>query len=602
MTSQEHGASIDCMRAKNIISRLSCIAYLSSTLGLAAALCPAPARADKQLLWGDTHLHSSYSADAYLSGNFSADPDTAYRYARGQPVIHPYHRARVQIETPLDFLVVSDHAEFLGGIRALHRGEVNRDELGLIDGLISRGTGLMFSLLLRDGYAMDIFDRFSAKPMDPSERAAQLKEKGAPSIPGQRRIVETAWAEIAETADRHNKPGEFTALIGWEWTATPGGANLHRIVITDGDAASAATYLPFSRDDSAYPEDLWRWLEGTSTTSGADFVSIPHNSNLSKGYMFPERSLRGVEFTPEYAALRARWEPVVEATQIKGDSETHPEFSPEDPFAGFERYGFYIQAYATGYLPQPGDYVRPSLQRGLAIEAAVGVNPYAFGVIGSTDSHTGLASAEEDNFHGKLARDSIPANKWRETGNEGSASGWDMSASGLAAVWAEDNTREAIIAALRRREVYATTGPRIALRLTAGWGGLGATVPMGGTLPPMRSTSSMPTLVINVMKDPRDANIERVQVVKGWRDQRGKLHEKVFDAAFDAEGRETFNVVWQDREFDRTESAFYYVRVLQVPTLRHSTLDAQALGVELPDTYPVSIRERAYSSPVWYRP
>jgi hypothetical protein len=590
------------MRAKIIISRLSYISYRAVAVVLAGVLAPATATADKQLLWGDTHLHSSYSADAYLSGNFSADPDTAYRYAKGLPVIHPWHRARVSIGTPLDFLVVSDHAEFLGGIRALHRGEVERGELGLIDGLISRGAQQMFRLLLRDGYAMDIFDRMSAQPADPSTRAAELAENGTPSLPGQRGIMATAWREVARSADNHNAPGEFTALIGWEWTATPGGANLHRIVITDGDAASAGTYLPFSRDDSAYPEDLWRWLENTRATSGADFVSIPHNSNLSKGYMFPERTLRGADFTPDYLALRARWEPVVEATQIKGDSETHPRYSGADPFADFERYSFYIQAYATPYSPQPGDFVRPALKRGLAIEAAKGVNPYAFGVIGSTDSHTGLASAEEDNFHGKLARDSIPANKLRGIGNEGSASGWDMSASGLAAVWAEDNTREAIVAALRRREVYATTGPRIALRVRAGWGGLGVSVPMGATLVPPSSESAIPRLVIDAMKDPRGANIERVQVIKGWLDTDGVTHEQVVDAAVAVQGQASFSVGWQDQDFDPAQSAFYYVRVLQVPTPRHSTLDAMSLGIESPAQFPEHIRERAYSSPIWYRP
>ncbi len=565
------------------------------------ALVASAASAEKQLLWGDTHLHSSISADAYLNGNFSADPETAYRYARGEPVIHPYHRARVQIGTPLDFLVVSDHAEFLGGIRSIHRDGVDTSNMGFTDALVNSAVKLLFDFALRDGYGMDLFESMTATPADPRERARELYEGEALGIPGQDALVTGAWRELANAADANNRPGEFTALIGWEWTSTPGGANLHRVVFTDGDADSAGTYLPFSRDDSPYPEDLWRWLEETSRATGDDFVSIPHNSNISKGYMFPLETLRGAAFSEAYLALRARWEPVAEATQIKGDSETHPSLSPADAFADFERYTFYIQAYPTPYRADIGDFLRPALRRGLEIGRQRGINPYRLGMIGSTDSHTGLASAEEDNFHGKLAPDSVPDNKARGTAGEGSASGWDMSASGLAAVWSEDNTREAILEAFRRREVYATTGPRIAVRFDGGW--TGPATPMGGVLPE-GPTGTAPLFSASAQRDPRGADLDRLQVIKGWVDAGGISHERVYDIAGNREGSpgaSELHVEWRDPDFDPSEAAFYYLRVLQVPTPRHSQYDAIALG-GAETGQPAMLQERAYTSPIWYSP
>ncbi|MFT4518405.1 MAG: hypothetical protein ACI9JM_000786 [Halioglobus sp.] len=590
---------------------------------------------EKQLLWGDTHLHSSYSADAYLTGNFSADPDTAYRYAKGQPVIHPYHRSRVQIETPLDFLVVSDHAEFLGGIRQVHSGSVDTSELGFLDSIIVWFATKLFQFTLADGYAMDAFESQTATPMNARERAAQLFEQEATALPGQQNMVAIGWRDVAAAADAHNAPGEFSAIIGWEWTSTPGGANLHRVVFTDGNAASAAAYLPFSRDDSPYPEDLWRWLEETSKSSNAHFVSIPHNSNLSKGYMFPLQTLRGEMFDDEYLRLRQKWEPVVEATQVKGDSETHPAYSADDSFANFERYTFYIQAYATAYEPQPGDFVRTALKRGLEIAADKGVNPYQFGMIGSTDSHTGMASAEERYFHGKLAPDSVPANKTQGIGGEGSATGWDMSASGLAAVWAKDNTREEILKAFQRKEVYATTGPRLTVQFSGSWEVKGfadetstQSIAMGGELPTRSVADTLPTFTASAMKDPRGANLDRIQIIKGWLDSAGISQETIIDVAWSGErqpntagqlpavgntvdghtasynnsiGAASLFAYWQDLDFDPGQAAFYYARVLEIPTPRHSQYDAVALGLDEAAGHPVSIAERAYTSPIWYR-
>jgi hypothetical protein len=462
------------------------------------------------------------------------------------------------------------------------------------------------------------------------------------AIPAAAEMSSAAWREAIRVAEAHDQPGRFTTLLGWEWSSIPGGANLHRVVFTSAGGEVAARFQPYASTDSMYPEDLWAWLAETSARTGAQFVAIPHNSNISKGYMFAESTLRGAPFTPELARKRLLWEPVVEITQIKGDSETHPALSPDDRFADFEPYPFYIQQEPTPYQPRIGDYVRPALLRGLSLEQRIGANPYRFGLIGSTDSHTGLASAEEPNFWGKLARDSIPENK-QAIGRASGPTGWSMSASGLAAVWAEANTRQAILDAFRRREVYATTGPRIGVRVFGGWafepqdvgnGDLDAIarrggVPMGGDLPP-REGAGAPHLLVVAQKDARGANLDRIQIVKGWSDPDGRTHERVFDVAA-SDGREpgadgqlpdvgstvdpdtasyrneigapTLSAVWRDPVFDPSRPAFYYVRVLEIPTPRHSVFDALALGLD-PRTIegPTAIQERAYTSPIWYAP
>lgn len=598
---------------------------------------------DKQLLWGDTHLHTSYSSDAYTNNNLTADPETAYRYARGMPVVHPYHKARVQIETPLDFLAVTDHAEFLGEIRNIHQNGVDTKDLGLIDTVKAEVAAYILDWTIDHGDGRDLFIRVlpdpDRTPLEDAE-ASSIAGSELTLLPMPKKVEIDSWRTITETADKYNQPGEFTALIGWEWSSIPGGANLHRVVLTDSDAATAEQYDPFGLDDSPYPEDLWAWLDATSQATGARFTAIPHNSNISKGYMFSDRSLRGKPFTPDYVALRSKWEHVAEITQTKGDSETHSSFSPEDEFANFEIYPYYIQRKWTPYEPRRGDFVREALKQGLELERKLGQNPYVLGVIGSTDSHTALSSAEEDNFHGKLATDSIPANKNSKWNDDGpGATGWAMSASGMAAVWADSNTRSDIMDALERREVYATTGPRIAVQF---YGGSGFTesdldnanvhayataqgVPMGGEL----HQSDTPTFIVLASKDPKGANLDRVQIVKGWLDETGQSREKVFNIAW-SDGREQqsdgslpavgntvnlktgkvdnnigaaqLSVVWADPQFDSSQPAFYYVRVLQIPTARHSLLDAVALGMEHAAEQPDTIQERAYTSSIWYRP
>jgi hypothetical protein len=609
-------------------------------LPLAAATAGA---ADRQLLWGDTHLHTSYSSDAYTTDNRTGTPDTAYRFAQGMPVVHPYHKARVQIQRPLDFLVVSDHAEFLGQIQNIHRNGVDTSELGFFEAIKAKVAAFILNRTIDNGTGGEMFTRVlpnsELTPLQDAE-ASSMQGSELRLLPMPERIEIDSWRTITETADKYNQPGVFTALIGWEWSSIPGGANLHRVVITNSDAATARQYQPFGLDDSPFPEDLWAWLETTSAETGARFTAIPHNSNISKGYMFSDKNLRGEAFTLDAIALRSKWERVAEITQIKGDSESHSLFSPEDEFTDFEIYPYYIQRSWTPYNPQRGDFVREALKLGLELEETVGENPYRLGVIGSTDSHTALSSADEDNFHGKLATDSIPANKNSRLSDEGpGATGWAMSASGMAAVWATGNTRSDILDALERREVYATTGPRIAVEFYGGPEFTAADltnanlhadatargVPMGGEL----TQAVTPSFIVLAAKDPEGANLERIQIIKGWLDETGKAREKIFNVAWsDARqmlpdgsipsigstvnlktgktsntiGASQLSAVWVDPQFNPTEPAFYYVRVLQIPTARHSLLDAVALGLEHAEGQPETIQERAYTSAIWFIP
>ncbi len=605
------------------------------------------AESSTELYWGDTHLHTSYSFDAFLSKNQSADPDTAYRWAKGLPVIHPYTRAKVQIETPLDFLVVSDHAEAMGVMRAVVRETEDLGEMSFW-GEVKRWLSLaIIRDSVEDGTSEEVFnDLLPDKALQPGSDPVQDPANVFPdsSLGDMTQTVKTAWGEIVDAADRHNDPGTFTAFLGWEWSSIPTGANLHRVVISPNGAKEGRQYLPFGSDQSQYPEDLWAFLDKTARETGSEFIAIPHNSNVSKGYMFPEVTLKGQPITVNYARTRMAWEPVVEVTQIKGDSETHASLSPEDPFASFEDYGYYLQKTPEAYEVSEGDYVRAGLRRGLEIEQSIGVNPFKFGVIGSTDAHTGLSSAEEDNFWGKFAHDSTPESKRGGPILGGTrATGWNMSASGLAAAWAQENSREAIFAAFKRREVYATTGPRIKVRVFAGWNfpkhaaqaeeiasiGYSQGVPMGGDLVQSAEETPPVELLIRAVKDPADANLDRVQVVKGWLDKSGTSHEKVFNVAWSGErvmdssgrlpevgstvdittakytntiGAAELATLWTDPDFDENQRAFYYVRVLQIPTPRHSLYDAVSLQVKPPEEGPAVLQERAYTSPIWYTP
>ncbi|MGI9325987.1 MAG: DUF3604 domain-containing protein [Pseudomonadales bacterium] len=599
--------------------------------------------ADTELLWGDTHLHTSYSFDAFLNGNQSADPDTAYRYARGMPVIHPYNRTRIQIETPLDFLVVSDHAEFYGGIRDIYYEGIQDEDPGLIRRIAYWYNEREVRQAIDSGAGPEYFVNLLPEDIDPIAAASDWTATvSASTPPGAAVSARNAWQRMRDMAERHNQVDNFTALLGWEWSSIPGGANLHRVVLTDASGEQAGQFMPFSSTQSPYPDDLWRWLEQTASATGARFVAIPHNPNISKGLMFADQTLRGEPIDATYAALRRKWEPVAEVTQIKGDSETHPALSPEDAFADFEDYPWHIQQQPTLRTDhRPGDFARSGLKIGLQVERRTGINPYQFGMIGSTDSHTAMASAEEPNFWGKMAYDSIPENKQSDSLGVG-PTGWSMQAGGLAAVWATQNSRAAILDAFARREVYATTGPRIAVRLFGGFDfaaedldrpdfsthGYAQGVPMGGEIRNV-AKGIAPSFLVTAAHDPKGAYLDRIQMVKGWIDAAGETHERVYDIAADAErtrdsnghfeavgdsvnredatfsndiGSATLRCYWQDPDFDSDQAAFYYVRVLQIPTPRHALYDAIALGLSEPSLGPAVIQERAYSSPIWYRP
>jgi hypothetical protein len=547
-------------------------ALLSVAPGLLGCKGPPPtnpgviAREPNRLLWGDTHVHTSASADAHRLGNRSADPNTAYRWAKGLPVVEPYTQARVQLERPLDFLVVTDHAE------------------GLKEG---------------------------------------------------------AWTGTIEAAERHYAPCAFTTFIGWEWSSELGGQNLHRTVFMNEGAEQAREIIPFSALNSSRPEDLWSWLEETSSQVGTDFMAIPHNPNVSGGMMYPEVDSDGQPISASYAEARMRWEPVAEVTQIKGDSETHPSLSPDDELANFETFPATPEQGGAQAKISDGAYARTALLRGLQIGRTVRPNPYQFGMIGSTGSHTGLASADEDYFWGAtpFASDTKSERPVEVSGLDSR----DLSAQGLTAVWAEENTRTSIFEAFKRKEVYATTGPRIRVRFFGGWNfaakqarkanmvTIGYTFgrPMGSDLT-KRPEDKAPSFLMYAVKDPEGANLDRIQLVKGWVDAEGKTHEKVYDVAWsggrervsdgklppvknlvdlttatysDVEGAPALYGFWSDPQFNPDQPALYYLRVLQVPTPRHTLYDAVARGIDPDETgHPPTIQERAYTSPIWYTP
>lgn len=557
----------------------------------------------EEVLWGDLHVHTNLSFDSNSLGNQRLGPADAYRFAMGETVTASSGQPAT-LSRPLDFLMVADHAEYLGVLSSVRDSDPALMETPLgqrWSGLLSGEDGI--GSVLSDYVAMVTRE----KPMD------------LPSDQHQR----TIWADLIDTAELYNRPGEFTTLAGYEWTSMPGGRNLHRVVVFRDGPEKTKQILPFSALQSDDPEDLWNYMSNFERRTGGQVLAIAHNGNLSGGLMFDDVKLNGSPLTADYARRRQRWEPVYEVTQVKGDGEAHPLLSPDDRFADFETW------YETDITMRPrsedpdiarqslaGEYARSGLKKGLRYGASLGVNPYEFGLIGSTDSHTALATSDDDNFWGKFL-DSEPTEQRLASQMGGNL--WDnagLSASGYTAVWARANTREEIFDALKRREVYATTGPRIKLRVFAGWDfvaadtsredyvsvGYSGGVPMGGVLRQAYDTRG-PRLLVRALKDPDGAMLERVQVVKGWLDSSGELHEKVFDLNQPTpKGVAYINVFWSDPDFDPSLQAFYYIRVLQLPTKRWSTYDAERYGLELPDGIPRMIQERAYSSPIWYRP
>lgn len=585
-------------------------------------------------LWGDTHLHTGNSFDA---GAFGArlTPEDAHRFARGDEVISSTG-IPVRLARPLDWLVVSDHSDNMGFFLDLYAGEEN---------ILSIPTG------------KDWYDRIKAgEGVGVAYEMIGLFANG--KFPENlmywpdTKPYKDVWLRTIEAAEQYNDPGNYTAFIGYEWTSLVTGNNMHRVVIMRDDADKASqivpytTYPPFG---SPNPRDLWKWLGDYEEKTGGDVLAMAHNGNLANGIMFPlTAQYDGRELDKEYVSERIKWEPLYEVTQIKGDGETHPYLSPEDEFADYETWDIgnldTVPTVKTNDM-LAGEYAREALKRGLAIEKRLGTNPYKFGMVGSTDSHTGLSTAEEDNFFGKHSGAEPKPSRMEHPflkNEKGTIFGWGMVSSGLAAVYAQENTRESIFDAMVRKEVYGTTGSRMTVRFFGGWeytdediksripafAGYQKGVPMGGDLAARKGDAS-PSFMVFALRDPIGGNLDRIQIVKGWMDDKGETHEKVYDVVWSGNrepdengklpavgntvdaasasftnsiGGPELAAIWTYPNFNAAQSAFYYARVIEIPTPRWSTHEAFRFGISIPDGAPVSTQERAYTSPIWYTP
>jgi hypothetical protein len=582
----------------------------------------------QNVYFGDTHLHTSWSADAGLAGA-TLGPEFAYRVARGEAVKSqtglPFKLVR-----PLDFVVVADHAENIGIYDYLDRGDpiLKESENGRkwLE-YFEAGEGI------KAAYEWSAFNAKGEDPIDSAEMRSRV------------------WERVIENAEKYNQPGVFTAFIGYEWTSGPGSNNLHRNVIFRDDGERARQVVPFSAFDSDDPEDLWEYLKTYEEETGGRVFSIPHNGNLSNGMMFMLETFDDKPFDKDYAERRKRFERVVEVTQPKGTGEAHPLLSPDDEFADFELMDKSNLTGTVAKTPEmiKTEYAREALKLGLAEEARLGVNPFKFGMIGSTDSHNAIPSTREENWFGKIhfvepsphRRDGFFIES--EVDPSFSIRDVDLGASGLAAVWATENTREAIWDAFARREVFATSGTRLRVRVFAGWDfekpevqrpdfaqqGYARGVPMGADLRP-GPEGAAPTFMVRALRDPDGANLDRIQIIKGWLDAGGKTQERIYDVAVSGDrsigadgrcrqpvgntvdlanatytndiGAALLSAYWKDPEFDPSLRAFYYVRVIEIPTPRWTAYDAKFFDIEMPEGTAMEVTDRAYTSPIWYTP
>jgi Protein of unknown function (DUF3604) len=580
-----------------------------------------------RVLWGDTHLHTAVSVDAGTMCRIGQED--AFRFARGEEISTTWG-LRARLSRPLDFLVIADHAEMYGLMPQLLSGDPE---------VLSTENGKKWYDALKSGDK----DRIFATAM---EIVASLSGD-VPPIKSDK-AVKSAWQAYTALADKYNEPGRFTALIGYEWTAI-GGNNLHRNVIFRGNASVANRTVPFSQFDSKNPEKLWEHLAAFERETGAEVLAIPHNGNLSNGRMFTVETFDGNPLTKEIAELRARYEPLVEVVQIKGFGEAHPALSPNDEFAGYE---IWDRSNLNGTELKKlemlrWEYAREALKTGLMLEQKLGVNPFKFGMVGGTDAHTALTAVEEDNFFGKHSGVEPEPHRWEHVVIQApdpkfTIMGWQQAAGGYAAVWATENTREAIFDAMKRKETYATTGPRMTVRFFGGWdfkpedtdtrlpadAGYAKGVPMGGDLR-RAAGGKKPNFLVAAMKDPYSGNLDRIQIVKGWLDKAGKGQEKVYDVVWSGDRKvgangklppvgNTVDVAkaswkntigapeligtWTDPDFDPALPAFYYARVIEIPTPRWTAYEAKRFGIKMTKDVPMTTQERAYTSPIWYTP
>ena len=580
-----------------------------------------PPNPERNAYFGDVHVHTGWSFDAFTNGS-QTTPADAYAWAQGKEITNSGVGGKLQLQTPLDFYMVSDHAEFMGVFNQMANPESPLSKLELAKGVTSpdANTRLQtFAGVLRD-MSMGKIDPALTDPV----------------------ISRSVWAEIVKAADAAYQPGRFTTFAGFEWTSNPQKRNLHRVVVFRDTA-----HLPdlvLSALESEDPETLWKWMEDLRS-KGATLFAIPHNGNASDGRMFETVKFDGKPIDATYNQTRAKNEPLYEITQIKGTSETHPALSPNDEFAAFEQWDYTLSADYERPTKRKGSFARQALLDGLSQEAAGNGNPFKYGFIGDTDTHNAAASHEEFNYTGKFAFENDP--RTRLQGEPGQPPGQlrqiqEFSSGGLAGVWAEENTREAIFDAMQRKETFGTTGPMIKVRFFGGWdfaaadlqgpgfvkAGYARGVPMGGDLKP--GAGKAPTFMVAASRDPKSGNLDRIQIIKGWLDANGKQHERIYDVAWSGErkpdaktgklppvgdtvdpktaqytndiGAAELAAAWTDPDFDPSSRAFYYARVIEIPTPRWSTRDAVRLGLAVPQGLPVSIQERAWTSPIWYAP
>jgi hypothetical protein len=590
-----------------------------------------------RVYWGETHLHTGLSLDAGLFGNTTGH-DTAYRLARGEQVMSAGGQP-VKLSRPLDFLVITDHSDMMGIATDIQSGAPN---------ILAVPKGKEWAEGFAKGgqaaaeAAFDLIGNFSQGTVP-----VELLEQYSPGST----IYDNVWDKIIAAAETYNEPGRFTAFIGFEWTSVPKGFNLHRNVILRDNGNRAKQVVPMVTQPpfgSTDPLDLYQWLEDYEEKTGGRALALAHNGNLSNGWMFPvDKTYAGGRVNKEYVTLRAKWEPLYEVTQIKGDGEAHPALSPDDEFADYGTWDVGNLDITELKKPEmlPGEYAREALKQGLMLEKKFGTNPYKFGMVGATDAHTSLTTAEEDNFFGKSTSVEPSATRVAHPFVKsalGAFEGDMLVASGYQGIWATENTREALFDAMERKETYATTGSRMLVRFFGGWDfgaddlrnrqpaflGYEKGVPMGGDLT-MAPSGKAPTFMVIALRDPIGANLDRIQIIKGWMDDDGDLHEKVYDVVWsddrqpgadgklppvgntvDVEaanwtntiGASELATVWTDPDFDADESAFYYVRVLEIPTPRWVLYDKVRLGAHIPDGVELIHQERAYTSPIWYTP
>lgn len=591
-----------------------------------------------QVYFGDTHHHSANSGDAFMGGD-RLSPEQSFRFARGEQVISS-SGLPLKLSRAMDFLVVSDHAEGLGVVYEVFNG----NPAFMSDATLERWSKAMKVGGKESGVAVNELVSAQAQGTLPTPITD-------PEISGP--VMMTAWLQYLETAEAFNEPGQFTAMIGYEWTSVPGGNNLHRNVLFRDNRDRAGQVVPFSSWQSDDPEKLWDWMATYEEKTGGRVLAIPHNGNLSNGRMFEPVDFAGEPITADYAKRRARWEVLQEIIQTKGNSETHPTLSPNDEFAGHGIVGWDYGNLTMEGRPEtpemrPYMYLRGGLLRGLVHERELGINPFKFGLIGGTDVHNSLTAIEEDNFFGKHVIQEPRPDRWEHISKQGLGKTrytWQYTAAGYAAVWASENTREALWDAMERKEVYATSGSRMTVRFFGGWNfdqtdlnsryladvGYGKGVPMGSDLPLDRGDASSPSFLVAAMKDPLSGNLDRIQIVKGWLDNTGETHEQIYDIAWsdvaerkpdkngklpvvgdtvdiknatwrDSIGEPNLTAVWTDPAFDAETAAFYYVRVLEIPTPRWTAYDQKRFDIEMSEEVPMKHQERAWTSPIWYTP